>query len=89
MKDLDYFIGHFTPPGLSLIADCGFPACYGGKGSMTVVFSTKKITELQVKELQAGVADNIIPADAAVKVVYDNKEYKLKAEVASRTFGIS
>ena len=80
MKDLDYFMGHFTPPGLSLIADCGFPACYGEKGSMTVVFSTKKITELQVKELQAGVADNIIPADAAVKVVYDNKEYKLKAE---------
>ena len=80
MKDVDYFMAHYTAPGLSLIADCGFPACYGEKGSMTFTFSTEKLEDFQVKKLQAGIADNIIPADAEAELVFHGKEYCLKAE---------
>ena len=80
MKDVDYFMAHYTAPGLSLIADCGFPACYGEKGSMTFTFSTEKLEDFQVKKLQAGIADNSIPADAEAEVVFQGKEYCLKAE---------
>ena len=75
MEDLDYYLDHFTPPGLSLIADCGFPACYGEKGSLTVTFSTQPISQLQVKNLCAGIADNIIPGNASVSLECNENEY--------------
>lgn len=80
MEDLDYYLTHFTPPGLSLIADCGFPACYGEKGSLTVTFSTQPVLQLQVKNLSAGIADNIIPGSASASLELNGKEYHLTTQ---------
>jgi succinyl-diaminopimelate desuccinylase len=79
MQDLDYFLAHFPAPGLSLIADCGFPACYGEKGALTVTFSSKEIPELLVKELAAGIAHNTIPGLATLSLEQNGSVTSLSA----------
>lgn len=80
MRDADYFAEHFTPPGLSLIADCAFPACYGEKGILSVSFSTKRLPGVRVRELHGGTAHNIIPGFASAVLETGGGTYSLKAE---------
>lgn len=32
MSDLEYYCAHYDTPAMSMIADSGFPVCYGEKG---------------------------------------------------------
>lgn len=65
MKDLDGFLARFPAPGLSLIADCGFPACCGEKGDLNIVLRGRTPSVLRVGELKGGEALNIIPGTAS------------------------
>lgn len=80
MQDLDYFLKHYPAPGLSLVADCGFPACFGQKGSLTVTFTTQKCPDIQVNALCAGTADNIIPGSASLSFVQNGIQHDLHAQ---------
>lgn len=77
MKDLDYFLSHFPAPGLSLIADCGFPACYGEKGTFSIRLISQQKTSCEVTELNAGVAHNIIPESAFMNLTYSGKTHTI------------
>lgn len=83
MQDLDYFLSRYEAPGVSLIADCGFPACYGEKGSMTVTVRTGRKSVLSDVRLEAGVAHNIIPGLAKIHFKTPKGEYSLEAEGVS------
>lgn len=79
MQDLDYFLSHFSAPGLSLIADCGFPACYGEKGSYVIRITGKDQTDYDVCDLNAGIAHNIIPDYVSARIQTREKSHMLSA----------
>ncbi len=80
MQDLDYFLANYQAPGISLIADCGFPACYGEKGCMTLTIEAGKKSVFQNVEIEAGVAHNIIPGYARAKIFTETGTYEFEAE---------
>lgn len=79
MQDLDYFVSHYPCPELSLIADCGFPACYGEKGSLSVRISSIEETDYEVQDLKAGISHNIIPDYAAATIKTAHTSHSLTA----------
>ncbi len=66
MADLDYYTAHYPCPALSMIADSGFPVCYGEKGILEgkLIFS-RRLSE-EILECGGGSASNMIPDKAYV-----------------------
>lgn len=64
MSDLAYYTEHYPTPWLSMIADSGFPVCYGEKGIVEGNLLSLQSVSSAVLELQGGNAGNMIP-DAA------------------------
>lgn len=67
MKDVEYYAQNYPASKLVLIPDCGFPACYGEKGIITANIVTEKPVEA-VLAARAGMASNIVPAEATLTV---------------------
>ncbi len=67
MADTAYYLAHYKPAALSLIADTEFPVCYGEKGvyEADIAFDLK---EGNLLAFDAGLASNIVPAKASVRV---------------------
>ncbi|MDD3411845.1 MAG: Sapep family Mn(2+)-dependent dipeptidase [Eubacteriales bacterium] len=59
MSDLVHFRQHHACPDLSIIADCGFPVCFGEKGIVQAVLRTAVSGD--VLRLHGGVAANMVP----------------------------
>lgn len=68
MSDLEYYASRYPFPALSIIADSGFPVCYGEKGIVEGRFVAKQELGSDILELNGGVAGNIIP-DRAVAIL--------------------
>lgn len=81
MTDLEYYTGHYPTPRLSMIADSGFPVCYGEKGIIEGSFHSEDSISEAVLELAGGSASNMIP-DAAYIVLKATEE--LAKALASR-----
>lgn len=65
MEDLEYYRKHYKTPKLSMIADSGFPVCYGEKGIIEgQMVSDRKLSD-KILELTGGNASNMIPDYAA------------------------
>ena len=61
MRDLEYYTAHHPCPGLSMVADCGFPVCYGEKGIIEAnLLSGERVSEAIVS-FSGGVASNMVP----------------------------
>jgi len=61
MSDLEYYTEHYPCPGLSMVADCGFPVCYGEKGIIEAdLMSGGKLSDAVVS-FSGGVASNMVP----------------------------
>lgn len=73
MEDMEYYTSHYPTPRLSMIADSGFPVCYGEKGILEGSFYSKDTVSEMILELAGGSASNIIP-DAAYVVLKATKE---------------
>lgn len=73
MEDLEYYTAHYPTPRLSMIADCGFPVCYGEKGIVEGNFRSEGQLSGQILELAGGSASNMIP-DAAIGVLAYSEE---------------
>ena len=73
MKDMEYYTGHYPTPRLSMIADSGFPVCYGEKGIMEGSFRSRDRVSEAILELAGGSASNMIP-DAAHVVLNATEE---------------
>ena len=61
MEDLEYYIQRYPAPRLSMIADSGFPVCYGEKGIIEGGLCCPKLTWEGIRELKGGSASNMIP----------------------------
>lgn len=67
MRDVQHFAAHHPASKLTLIPDCGFPVCYGEKGIIeaNIVTDDPLVT---VTALCAGVASNIVPDQALIRL---------------------
>lgn len=73
MNDVKFFVNHYDQPDLSLVADSGFPVCYGEKGIADVLFCSKQPLPDYVAAFSAGNASNIIPDDASITLQLDQQ----------------
>lgn len=68
MSDLEYYTAHYPCPGMSMIADCGFPVCYGEKGIIEANLVSNHKASGAILSFEGGVASNMVP-DTAVAVL--------------------
>ncbi len=68
MGDLEYYTSHYPVPRMSMVADSGFPVCYGEKGIVEGRMLGREAVSGTVLELAGGSAGNMIP-DAAYAVL--------------------
>lgn len=68
MKDLEYYTAHYETPALSMIADSGFPVCYGEKGILEGDLIGDTPFSDDIVSIRGGTASNIIP-DVALAIV--------------------
>jgi len=66
MGDLEHYTAHYPTPKMSMIADCGFPVCYGEKGIIEGQMVSKAAFGADVIECFGGNASNMIPDRAEV-----------------------
>lgn len=65
MADVQHYAANFPPQKLTIIADSGFPVCYGEKGILEAnIVSRQPVAALSA--LQAGMASNIVPDKATL-----------------------
>lgn len=65
MQDMRYFAAHGDVPELSLVADCGYPVCYGQKGHFN---ATLNAPVEHIRACEGGAAPNVIPGGAWLEV---------------------
>lgn len=75
MADLEYYTKNHPTPALSMIADCGFPVCYGEKGIVEGKTVSLGTMSESVLEFYGGSAGNIIPDKAVLAVKKDRQYY--------------
>ncbi len=68
MTDLEYYTAHYQTPALSMIADSGFPVCYGEKGILEGNLTANSPLCGDIVSISGGTASNIIPDVAAITV---------------------
>lgn len=66
MDDVSYLITHVRMPELSLVADCGFPVCYGEMGNLSLEFETKEKLPEGIISIEGGTSSNSIPERARI-----------------------
>ena len=87
MKDVEYFVKNYEAPKFSLVPDAGFPGMSGEFGRVRYILKSRNKVSSQIKELNAGMAFNIIPNHAYI-ILEDNgfdlsnisDEYKVTRE---------
>lgn len=98
MADLEYYTGRYPTPRLSMIADSGFPVCYGEKGIIEGSFHSVSNVSEAILELAGGSASNMIPDEAYVVLrateelsdaLADRKTMPVKAERVNDTIRIN
>lgn len=84
MTDLTYYRDHYPCPAMSMIADSGFPVCYGEKGILEgeLVFQGKLSDTILICE--GGNASNMIPDRARVVL---RRTDELEEEITARISG--
>lgn len=68
MNDIASFLSHAEPPILSLVADAGFPVCYGESGCLDIRIIQDSLIPGSIQFLEAGTAHNMIPGRAIATV---------------------
>lgn len=87
MDDVKFFADRYEQPDLSLVADCGFPVCYGEKGIIDVCFTSERALPDYLLDFSAGTASNTIPdrASATLRLT----EAETGAEAADSAITVS
>ncbi|GGG64217.1 Sapep family Mn(2+)-dependent dipeptidase [Paenibacillus radicis (ex Gao et al. 2016)] len=68
MGDALYFVEHHDVPDFNIVADSGFPVCYGEKGIIEAELASAdwKSGSSALVDFRAGSASNIVPGDAEI-----------------------
>lgn len=69
MADLEYYTAKYPTPALSMIADSGFPVCYGEKGIVEGQFVSKTALVAPLMRVWGGSASNMIPDRAYAELI--------------------
>lgn len=85
MADLEYYTKHYPTPALSMIADSGFPVCYGEKGIVEGQFISCAEFSKAVRRIAGGSASNMIPDRASVCFAPDEELARLLQERQKET----
>lgn len=89
MEDLEYYVQHYPTPKMSMIADSGFPVCYGEKGIIEGRMVTNERLPEVIIDCGGGSASNMIP-DLAYVVLARNealeKEVNALLDVADKVY---
>lgn len=85
MQDLAYYTQHYPVPWLSMIADSGFPVCYGEKGIVEGQLKSIHPVSAFILELQGGNASNMIP-DTAHAVLRHTEALELCLQAEAEKF---
>ena len=97
MRDLDYYLEHYPAPVFAFTPDANFPVCCGEKGQASGDLVSAKIENGNVVDFTAGVASNVIPDRATIRVKTNGKalpeveniEITLDGDVAAlKAYGI-
>ena len=96
MRDLDYYLENYPAPVFAFTPDANFPVCCGEKGIAAADLISAKIENGNVIDFTAGVASNVIPDRASLKVKTDKElpaaegiEITVEAGVATlKAYGI-
>ena len=83
MKDVEYYAQNYPAAKLNIIADSGFPVCYGEKGILELNIVSEKPVAC-IKALSAGLAGNIVPDSASMTVLFSGRQIPLAATGLSR-----
>ena len=89
MADMEYFASHYEAPAVSVIADSGFPVCYGEKGILEGTFTTIESFSDKIKEVSGGRVSNMIPDRAFVVIDGTKEEAKEFEEKAPEGISVS
>lgn len=81
MSDIAYYTTHYPTPQMSMIADSGFPVCYGEKGIIEGKMIWQKNHKDELWDLDGGSAGNMIPDTAYAVYAYSEE---LEAELCQR-----
>ncbi|SHJ88262.1 succinyl-diaminopimelate desuccinylase [Anaerocolumna jejuensis DSM 15929] len=65
MQDIDYYIKNYKQPAFSIVADCGFPVCYGENGIINIELQTR-LGNKDILAFHAGSTSNSIPETATI-----------------------
>lgn len=82
MSDLAYYTANYPTPRMSMIADSGFPVCYGEKGIIEGWISWSGVPAEKLFACGGGSASNMIP-DTAYAVVRYSEELERELEQGS------
>lgn len=85
MEDLEYYTAKYPTPRLSMIADSGFPVCYGEKGILEGRLRSRERVSESILRLQGGSASNMIP-DAACAELSRTEELSRALAAAERAW---
>ena len=83
MEDIEYYTSKYKTPAISLIADSGFPVCYGEKGIIEGQFLSENELIEPLQCVWGGSASNMIPDRAYARLTY-SKELLVKLEKLKR-----
>lgn len=68
MADLDYYLGRYPCPELSLVIDSGYPVAYGQAGSLTLRLESQERVLENLLDFRGGDAPNMIPGEAFAEI---------------------
>ncbi|MBQ5782863.1 MAG: Sapep family Mn(2+)-dependent dipeptidase [Oscillospiraceae bacterium] len=74
MRDVEYYLENYPAPVFAFTPDANFPVCCGEKGIAAANLASAVITDGNVVEFTAGVASNVIPDRASLKVKTNGKD---------------
>lgn len=68
MPDVKYYRQNYRPPDISIVADCGYPVCYGESGILTMELTGRDKAPEMLKELYGSASENTIPGEAGARL---------------------
>lgn len=69
-------------PQISIIADCGYPVCYGESGILTMELCSMKEVPPEILDFTCGSSENTVPDYASLTILNGSKrvEYKVRGK---------
>lgn len=81
MRDTEYYAANYPNPGMSIIADSGFPVCYGEKGILEANLYADEPIGSGILEFYGGIASNMVPDKCVCRLAKTDVTAKAAAEL--------